>query len=207
VSEIIEPNPPAQLKIRGMLGDPQGGVRARDEARPATACSIAAACRYERGGYEGCKHGSDGGRGLERRAITNGAVHYKRSLNRKRMSRCLDARTLAALAGGTMPSDEVRHVREHLPQCSKCLGKVAAASRQRALDGPAGSGRESARVPPGAESSPGRLLRGLAVAISLLALGSSVTCWYLDPGVPGKGRSNEGMLPSGVPGGPMTAVE
>jgi hypothetical protein len=133
-------------------------------------------------------------------------VHYKRSLNRKR-TRCLDARTLAALARGSLPDSDVQPVREHLPQCSKCLGKVAAAARQRALGGPAGPGREGARVPPGADSSPGRLLRGLAVALSLLALGSSVTCWYLDPRVPGKGRSNEGMPASGVTRGSLTAIE
>ncbi len=98
-------------------------------------------------------------------------------------------------------------MREHLPQCSKCLGKVAAAVRQRALGGPPEPGRERARIPSGADSGPGRLLRGLAVAISLLALGSSVTCWYLDPIVPGKGRSNEGMPSPDVTRGAMTAVE
>lgn len=133
-------------------------------------------------------------------------VQYKPSLNRKR-SRCLDARTLAALARGSLSDSDVHPVREHLPQCSKCLGQVAAAARQRALRGPAGPGRWGTRVPPGADSSPGRLLRGLAVAISLLALGSSVTCYYLGPRVPEEGRSNGGMPASGITRGAMTATE
>jgi hypothetical protein len=145
---------------------------------------------------------------LRRRvAITHGAVHYKRSVNRKRKARCLEARTLAALARGSMPGDELQHVREHLPQCSKCLGQVAAAARRRALGAPASLGRGAPHLVPGAESKPGRLLRSLAVALSLLALGSSATCWYLDPAVPGKGRSNEAVAPSGVTRGAMVGIE
>jgi hypothetical protein len=134
-------------------------------------------------------------------------VHYKRSVTRKRRTRCLDSQTLATLARGSIPSDGLQHVREHLPQCSNCLGTVAAAVRRRALAGPAWPGREAPRLPAGADSSPGRLLRGLAVAISLLALGSSATCWYLDPRVPGKSLSNQGKPAPGVTHGAMTGVE
>ena len=139
-------------------------------------------------------------------------MHYKGSVNRKRRTRCLDARTLAALARGTLPGGALHHVREHLPRCSKCLGAVAAAVRRRALGAPARREREREReaprlLPPGADSYRGRLLRTLAVAISLLALGSSATCWYLDPAVPGKSHSNETMPPSGVTRGAMTSVE
>jgi hypothetical protein len=139
-------------------------------------------------------------------------VHYKGPVNRKRRTRCLDARTLAALARGTFPADELHHVREHLPRCSKCLGRIAAAVRRRALGGPARLEHEGPRLPPDADSNPGTLLRSLAVAISLLALGSSATCWYLDPVVPGKGLShetlrNETVPASGVTHGAMTSVE
>jgi hypothetical protein len=143
-------------------------------------------------------------------------VHYKGPVNRKRRTRCLDARTLAALARGTFPADELLHVREHLPRCSKCLGRIAAAARRRALGGPGPLEREARQLPP-ADSNPGTLLRSLAVAISLLALGSSATCWYLDPVVPGKGLSHEtlrnetvpasGVPASGVTHGAMTSVE
>jgi hypothetical protein len=133
-------------------------------------------------------------------------------VNRKGRTRCLEARTLAALARGTIPTDELHHVREHLPRCSKCLGRIAAAVRRRALGGPAELDREAARLPRDAASPSGRLLRSLAVAISLLALGSSATCWYLDPAVPGQGRihetlSNETLPASGVMRGAMTSVE
>jgi hypothetical protein len=139
-------------------------------------------------------------------------VHYKGSVNRKGRTRCLDAQTLAALARGTIPAHELHHVREHLPRCSKCLGRIAAAVRRRALDGPARLQREAPPLPPDADSNLGRLLRSLAVAISLLALGSSATCWYLDPAVPGQGRihetlSNDTLPASGVMRGAMTSVE
>jgi hypothetical protein len=139
--------------------------------------------------------------------------HLKGSVDRKGRTRCLDARTLAALARGTIPAHELHHVREHLPRCSECLGRIAAAVRRRALGGPARLEREAPRLPPpDVASNPGRLLRSLAVALSLLALGSSATCWYLDPAVPGKGLghetlSNETLPASGVTRGAMTSVE
>lgn len=132
-------------------------------------------------------------------------VHYKGSLDRKHRSRCLNARTLALLGRGAAPGPELQRVREHLPQCSKCLGTVAAAVRRRALAGSPGHGREARGL--ASDRHPGRLFRSLAVAISLLALGSSATCWYLDPAVPGESRSNEGMPPPSVARGAMTDGE
>jgi hypothetical protein len=143
-------------------------------------------------------------------------VHYKGPVNRKGRTRCLGAQTLASLARGTIPADELHLVREHLPRCPKCLGRIAAAVQRRALGGPAQLEREGPRLARDADSRPGRLLRSLAVAISLLALGSSATCWYLDPAVPGKGLSHETLsndlsndtVPaSGVTRGAMTSVE
>jgi hypothetical protein len=46
-------------------------------------------------------------------------------------SRCLDARTRAALTNGTIPLDEVPYIQKHLPQCSKCVAAIAAGSQWR----------------------------------------------------------------------------
>lgn len=141
-----------------------------------------------------------------RRPSPSAIRHYKPSVIRKRRPRCLDAQTLTALAHGRIPSEELERVRQHLPQCSKCLGALSAAVRRRAL---------GERSPPGArgpalapiDSGHGRLFRGLAVVLSLLALGSSATCWYLDTPVPGGRRALDRASPSDVARGAITGVE
>jgi hypothetical protein len=115
---------------------------------------------------------------------------------RKRQTRCLPPQTLAALVRGKIPVDEVEHVRKHLPQCSKCLGRLTAGIQRRT---PGARVALAGGSPPvGVESSHGKLFRSLAVALSLLALGSSATCWYLDPPVPGKSSPLQPRLPSDV---------
>lgn len=141
---------------------------------------------------------------LRRWPSPTGILHYKPTVIRKRRPRCLEAQTLAALAHGRIP-DELEQVRQHLPQCSKCLGALAAAV-QRRTRGEGSPLTARGPLPAPVDSSHGRLFRGLAVALSLLALGSSATCWYLDTPVPG-GRPLDPASPSDVARGAITGVE
>jgi len=124
---------------------------------------------------------------------------------RRRRTRCLQPETLAELAQGRMPSEELNHIRQHLPNCSRCRDTIAANMRHRA-----GAHRGASSVEPpllvAADSSQVKLFRSLALGLSLLALGSSVTCWYLDPGL-AAGRPGLGAPPGsghlqGVMGSP-----
>lgn len=123
---------------------------------------------------------------------------------RKYPTRCLDARTLAALTNGTIPLDELPHIQKHLPRCSKCVAAVAAGSRRRARCSRTPQSGDFLRVC--VESRRGRLLRGLAVTLSLLALGSSATCWYLDPNG-AQGSLSGRASPSGLMRGGTGAIE
>lgn len=97
-------------------------------------------------------------------------------------TKCLDAATLAALAAGTMPAEAMRDVQTHLPECSQCLGIVAATVRERArVVGAAGMGDTVViERPVKVRQGPVQLL---AVLMSFLALGSSVAWWHLGAAV------------------------
>jgi hypothetical protein len=123
----------------------------------------------------------------------------------RRQSRCLDAQTLAALAHGKMPSGELHHIEKHLPQCSRCIGAIAAGIQRRARPSRYGSTSDSA-VLVRSGSSRSRLSHTLAVALSLLALGSSVTYWYLGTGAV-KSRALDPWSPSSLMRGALGTAD
>ncbi len=92
-------------------------------------------------------------------------------------TKCLEPATLAALAAGSMPSEAMRAVQKHLPECPRCLGIVAATVRERArVVGAAGMGDTVVIARPGkVRQSPVHLS---AVLLSVLALGSSAAWWH-----------------------------
>ena len=78
-------------------------------------------------------------------------------------------------------------------RCRASPGRVASRAEQLALARP--------------DSTRGRMLRSLAVALSLLVLGGSATCWYLDPARPATSRAVAPGAPSGFTRGALGIVE
>ncbi|HTV24707.1 MAG TPA: hypothetical protein VMG12_38710 [Polyangiaceae bacterium] len=102
--------------------------------------------------------------------------------------------------------DEVPHIEKHLLECARCVAAIAAGVASRGL-----SSRSSTRVQSVViirmESTRRRVLHGLAVGLSLLALGGSVAWWYLDPGMPPNDRSPWLESPSDVTRGAIESVD
>jgi hypothetical protein len=112
-----------------------------------------------------------------RHGVLGNAPYEKEHMPVNKKTTCLDAETLAALAHGTIPADQVSHVEAHLPNCSKCLGVVARAARGHMGFRPPAPGGDTVELP---RASPARHrpVRIVAIAMSLFVAGGSATWGY-----------------------------
>jgi hypothetical protein len=109
---------------------------------------------------------------------------------RKRI-RCLAPSTLAALAQGRLPADQMREVQEHLPACSKCLGIVAASIRDRARSTSSAGGSDPVVLERPIRYGSAHLI---SMVLSFLALGGSIAWWNMGGPVPVEMDNGSGAL-------------